>query len=96
VLDRERERGAAIGVLVTATPPTDGMRHEAAACGRYESPTWGRGGPYPRLQLIHAPELLEAAAAGRHAVRYPAHADRTWPEALRAPEEHGEQLEAPV
>lgn len=60
VLDRERERGAAIGVLVTATPPTDGMRHEAAACGRYESPTWGRGGPYPRLQLIHAPEQLEA------------------------------------
>ena len=95
VLDRERERGAVIGVLVTATPATDGMKREAASVGRYESPTWG-GGPFPRLQVIDAAELLEAVNAGRHPVKYPVGADITWPEALRAREEGGEQIEATV
>ena len=93
VLDREQSRGAVIGCLVTATPPTEGMKAEAAKAGYYKSPTWGNAGPYPRIQIVSAGELLDALRHGHHPVKYPAHADVTWPEAMREPEDVGEQLE---
>jgi hypothetical protein len=53
VLDREE---AQIGVLLSFTTPTAGMRAEAASAGFYTSP-WGSN--HPRLQLLTVGELLE-------------------------------------
>ena len=53
VIDREK---AQIGVLLSFTAPTAGMRAEAASAGFYESP-WG--GKFPRIQLLTVGELLE-------------------------------------
>ncbi len=93
-LDRERKRGAEIGCLVTATPPTAGMEREAASAGLYQSPTWGRKGAFPCLQIVHCDTVLAAwkSENGHKALRYPWWADITWPEALRTQEERGGQL----
>ena len=53
VLDREE---AQIGVLLSFTTPTAGMRAEAASAGFYTSP-WGS--THPRLQLFTVGQLLE-------------------------------------
>lgn len=52
-VDRE---GAAIGVLVTARPPTDEMVKEAATGGLYTS-TWD-GRTFPRLQILTAADVV--------------------------------------
>jgi adenine specific DNA methylase Mod len=48
--------GAQMGVLLSFTPPTAGMRAVAASAGFYTSP-WGSS--HPRVQLLTVGELLE-------------------------------------
>jgi len=55
VLDREQQRGAVIGVLITLQPPTRQMRSEAAAAGHYASP-WGTS--HARIQVLTIEGLL--------------------------------------
>jgi hypothetical protein len=52
-VDRE---GAAIGVLVTARPPTSEMYRDAAEAGVYQSPSTGKS--YPKIQIITAGEIV--------------------------------------
>ncbi|HUS57411.1 MAG TPA: DNA methyltransferase [Planctomycetota bacterium] len=52
----EREK-AQMGVLLSLQPPTAAMRAEAASAGSYKSP-W-RKEPFPRIQILSIPELLE-------------------------------------
>lgn len=52
VIERE---AAEIGVLISFTEPSDGMRAEAAEAGFYESP-WGK---HRRIQLLTIRELLD-------------------------------------
>ena len=53
MIDREK---AEIGVLLSFTPPTSGIRSEAASAGFHES-SWG--GKFPRIQLLTVGELLD-------------------------------------
>jgi len=52
----EREKNAAIGVLITLQPPTAPMRQEAASAGIYDSP-WGT--KPARLQILTIEGLLK-------------------------------------
>lgn len=51
----ERE-GAAMGVLITLSEPTAGMRKEALSAGVFKSALWGR--EFPKIQLVTVGELL--------------------------------------
>ena len=55
VLDREKDSGAALGVVISMEEPTKPMRQEAAGAGFYRSPA---GTQHPRIQLLTVGELL--------------------------------------
>ena len=55
VLDREKERGAVIGALITLKESTGPMRGEAASAGFYDSP-WGT--KQARVQVLTVEGLL--------------------------------------
>ena len=52
----DREKDAAIGVLITLQEPTRPMLIEAESCGFYRSPTWQKD--YPKMQSCTIAQLL--------------------------------------
>ena len=59
---RERE-GAAIGLFISLTESTKGMKGDAASAGFYESPN---GKKYPRIQLLTIECLLNKSERAEH------------------------------
>jgi len=60
VVNREK---AAIGLLVTLTPPTKAMRTEANAAGFYRSP---HHGDFPKIQILTIEGLLNCAESAQY------------------------------
>lgn len=58
-----KRENAAIGLLVTLTPPTKVMRTEAHAAGFYHSP---HHGDFPKIQILTVDGLLNGAEAARY------------------------------
>ncbi|NQS98379.1 MAG: restriction endonuclease [candidate division Zixibacteria bacterium] len=66
----EREK-AAMGILITLSPPTEAMRVEAATAGSYESEVFKKR--YPKIQIISVKEYFEEGLR----VKLPLHTGRS-------------------